>query len=182
MVSINRVESDLETSARMAGHHCWVESRLFEILGSWVASTPAVGAKLMLDRHSRQHAWRAAQWWERLPVLADVDRSALVADSAVGGWSRPLAAMAGIDGVVGRLAAAYRVALPRVCTSYARHSCIASPVSDGSTLRTLRIVAPDATADWVEGESALQTALAGRAEVEEASQTVRRLEGLFCDL
>ena len=63
----------LEDAARLAGSHRWIESRLFEILGGWVASTEEVHAKLLFDRHSQHHAWRAAQWWDRLPVSSGLD-------------------------------------------------------------------------------------------------------------
>ena len=94
-----------------------MEGRLFEILGGWVASTDDVDAKLLLDRHSQHHAWRADQWWDRLPVLADVDRPALVAapSPGIGAVAEALAALAGD---VPRLAGAYRVALPRLVAAY----------------------------------------------------------------
>ena len=103
----------LDEAARRAGGHRWVEARLFEILGGWVASTDEVDAKLLFDRHSQHHAWRADQWWDRLPVLADVDRPGLVVAPSPG-----VGALAGgladLDGTIPRLAGAYRVALPRL--------------------------------------------------------------------
>ena len=68
----------LDDAARLAGAHRWAEMRLFEVMGSWVAGTDDVDAKLLFDRHSQHHAWRAGQWWERLPVSAGVDRDGLV--------------------------------------------------------------------------------------------------------
>jgi hypothetical protein len=72
------VSLTLQESAALVGGHCWVERRLFERLGAWVAPTAWPAAKLALDRHAQHAAWRAAQWWDRLPVLAQVDREALV--------------------------------------------------------------------------------------------------------
>lgn len=168
----------LEDSARLAGAHCWSERRMFEVLGRWVASTPDPAVKLMFDRHSQNHAWRAAQWWDRLPVLADVDRDALV--------SAPGAAVAAamdsvekLDGAVARLAGAYRVVAPRMFAAYTRHRASAGPVSDGSTLRTLGIVGPDLASDWGEGEVALQGLLRDEAAVAEAAEAVRGLEALL---
>ncbi|HWE57130.1 MAG TPA: hypothetical protein VG435_16590, partial [Acidimicrobiales bacterium] len=68
--------TSLDESAAWAGRHRWIENRLYEVAGAWVPSTPDVEVKLLFDRHSHHHAWRAAQWWDRLPVLADVDRDA----------------------------------------------------------------------------------------------------------
>lgn len=168
----------LEEAATLAGGHCWAERRLFEIVGGWVASTPEPAVKLMLDRHAQNHAWRAAQWWDRLPVLADVDRDSLVAAPGA-----PVAAamesLRTLDGTVPRLAGAYRVLLPRLFAAYGRHRAAASPVSDGSTLRTLGIVGPDLASDWGEGEVTLQRLLCDEAAVDAAAGAVRRLELLL---
>jgi hypothetical protein len=69
----------LEAAAALAGEHCWVERRLFELLGQWSARTRHAPSVLALDRHSQHAAWRAEQWWARLPILAQIDRNALVA-------------------------------------------------------------------------------------------------------
>jgi hypothetical protein len=71
----------LQEAAALIGEHCWIERRLFELLGRWSALTRHAPATIALDRHSQHAAWRAAQWWDRLPVLAQVDRDALVAPS-----------------------------------------------------------------------------------------------------
>ena len=167
------------TAGRNAAHF-WRESRLFEVLGGWVTSTPETSVKLMLDRHSSHHSWRATQWWERLPVVADVDRALLVADAASGPWPAALEEAEGLEGSVARLAAAYRVLLPRLAADYARHRGAASPAADGSTLRTLAIVGDDLVSDWVEGELALQSLVTSASDARLAAATVARLEALIC--
>lgn len=169
--------ASLAESSRLAGSHRWMESRLFEVLGSWTDSTAETGAKLMLDRHSRHHAWRAAQWFDRLPVLADMDRDALGVPPSEG-VREALERLAGITGTPARLAGAYRVALPRLWAGYERHRLAASEASDGSTLRTLGILLPDVAADWQEGERLLQELLADEdslAAAHEAAATLERL-------
>ena len=168
----------LEDSARLAGAHCWSERRLFEIVGGWVASTQEPAVKLMLDRHSQNHAWRAAQWWDRLPVLAGVDRDALVAAPGAPA-AAAMEALQALEGTVARLAGAYRVALPRLFSAYTAHRAAAGPVSDGATLRTLGIVGPDLASDWGEGEVALQGLLRDEAAVGDAAGAVRGLEALL---
>ena len=155
-----------------------MEGRLFEILGGWVASTDAVDAKLLLDRHSQHHAWRADQWWDRLPVLADVDRQALVAAPSPGiaALTQALASMAGD---VPRLAGAYRVALPRLVGAYQEHRLNANPASDDAAIRTLDIVLPDLIADWRHGEVLLQRLLNDQRRVVAAADTVANLERLL---
>jgi hypothetical protein len=168
----------LEESARLAGGHRWVESRLFEILGGWVATTADVHVKLLFDRHSQHHAWRAGQWWDRLPVLADVARDAYVVAPSEG-VATAAAVLAGLEGTVARLAGAYRVALPRLAGTYQGHRLAANGMSDGAAIRTLDLLLPDVASDWREGEVLLQRLLADAAAVDVAAATVARLEGLL---
>jgi hypothetical protein len=168
----------LEEAARLAGGHRWVELRLFEILGTWVSSTDDVDAKLLFDRHSQHHAWRAEQWWDRLPVLADVDRDALVevpsAEVAAAGDS-----LAALEPTVDRLAGAYRVALPRLAAAYLGHRLQANFASDGAAIRTLDLLLPDVTADWREGEALLQHRLLNAPAVDAAAAAVAQLERML---
>jgi hypothetical protein len=168
----------LDETARLVGGHRWLEARLFEILGGWVGSISDLDSKLLLDRHSQHHAWRADQWWDRLPVLAGVDREGFVMarSPAVGAF---VVALAEEESPVERLAGAYRVALPRLVGTYERHRSQANPASDGSVIRTLDLLLPDVTADWREGELLLQQLLHDRAAVDEAAATVSRLERLL---
>jgi hypothetical protein len=168
----------LDESARLAGGHCWLEQRLFELLGGWVEPTPEPAAKLLFDRHSGHHAWRAGQWWDRLPVLDDVDRLSLVtADPASG--QEVLQALAAAPATVGRLAGAYRFALPRLWTRYARHLSLTTPVSDSSSIRTLRMAMADVEADWRDGEALLQQVLREPGLVRAAAETVAGLEAIW---
>jgi hypothetical protein len=168
----------LDESARLAGGHCWLEQQLFELLGRWVEPTPEPAAKLLFDRHSNHHAWRAGQWWDRLPVLDDVDRMSLVAADPA---SRPEVwpALAAVPGTVGRLAGAYRFALPRLWTRYAQHLSLTTPVSDSSSIRTLGMAMADVEADWREGEALLQGLLGEPGLVRTAADTVAALEALL---
>jgi hypothetical protein len=168
----------LEEAARLAGGHRWVEGRLFEILGGWVATTADIDVKLLFDRHSQHHAWRADQWWDRLPQLADVERDAYVLAPSTGA-AEAAAALAGLEGTVPRLAGAYRVALPRLAGAYQGHRSAANPASDGAAIRTLDLLLPDVTSDWREGEVLLQGLIVDRAAVEAATATAARIESLL---
>jgi hypothetical protein len=168
----------LEDSARLAGGHCWVERRLFEIAGGWVASTPEPEVKLMLDRHSQHHAWRARQWWDRLPVLDDVDRDALVTPPGPA-VAQVLSTLSEVRPTVPRLAGLYRVAMARIHVSYRNHRSLAGPVADASVIRTLDIVGPDVIGDWTEGEAVLQSLLTTHQGVDDAASIVAHLEGLL---
>ena len=64
--------------ARLVGSYQWVERRLFEVLGSWVASEPVPEAQVLFDVYSQQHAWHAELFADRLPALDSVDPATLV--------------------------------------------------------------------------------------------------------
>ncbi len=168
----------LDEAIRLAGGHRWSESQLFEILGGWVASTNDLDTKLLFDRHSQHHAWRADQWWDRLPVLAEVERSALVMPPT-GAAPAGAAALAAMDSTIARLAGVYRVALPRLYAAYRRHRLQADPTSDGAAIRTLDLLVPDVVADWQEGEVLLQRLLDSEAAVAESATAVAGLEGII---
>ena len=168
----------LDEATGLVGGHLWAESRLFETLGAWVASTDEPAAKLLFDRHSQHHAWRAQQWWDRLPVLADVDRDRLIqppTPAAAAG----AAALAGLEGATARLAGVYRVALPRLFAGYQRHRQRVDPASDGSAMRTLDLLMPDVAGDWREGEVILQGLLRDLSGVDQAAATVALLERIL---
>jgi len=187
----------LQEAAARVGGHCWSERRLFEILGAWVPSVPEADAKVMIDRHSAHAAWRAEQWEGRLPVLAGTSRPGLVVapNPAVARLFAAAAGIAGEDtagedtaghdtagddagGTVGRLAAAYRVLLPRVMAAYREHRSISSVLADGPTRRTLAMALDDLMGDWAEGEALLQRHLTGSAAVRAAADRVAALEAL----
>lgn len=66
----------IDDTARFLGHATWVERRLFEVLGSWVTSTPEPAVKLALARHSRHHAWYAELLEPLRPDTGDHDLEA----------------------------------------------------------------------------------------------------------
>ena len=67
---------DVEESARRVGIYKWIEMRLFETLGGWVATVPELDVKLVLGRHCYHHAWHAELWDKRLPELREMNTDA----------------------------------------------------------------------------------------------------------
>ena len=59
----------VEESAARVGHYKWIEMRLFEVLGGWVATVPELDVKMRLGTHTYHHAWHAELWHKRLPEL-----------------------------------------------------------------------------------------------------------------
>lgn len=168
----------MHEAAAVAGGHCWVERQIFEILGSWVSAVPEVDVKVVIDRHSAHAAWRAQQWEDRLPVLAGLSRPTLVVPPDAG-WRRLVDAAGDTDGTVARLAAVYRVLLPRLLGAYRAHHVITSEWADGPSRRTLTIAVPDVTADWAEGETLLQRHLGDANAIAYAADRVSTLEALL---
>ena len=64
---------DVEESARRVGNYKWVEMRLFEALGGWVATVPELDVKMRLGTHCYHHAWHAELWHKRLPELREMN-------------------------------------------------------------------------------------------------------------
>src|SRR5262245_248376 len=67
----------VEDSARRVGHYKWAETKLFEVLGGWVATVPELDVKMVLGRHAWFHAEHAKRWDERLPELREMNRERL---------------------------------------------------------------------------------------------------------
>ena len=172
------VAPDLVGAAVRVGHDCWWQSRLFEVVGGWVASEPDVGAKLVFGRHRAHHAWRAEQWHDRLPELRELPREGFVTapNRAAAVLVETLAAS---TGTVERLAGLYRVVLPRLVTAHEAHLDALAPVTDGPVGRTLRIQLPEERADLAEGEALLADRSAAEGAASRAEQAVAALEQLL---
>ncbi len=64
---------DVEDSARRVGNYKWIEMKLFEALGGWVATVPELDVKMRLGTHCYHHAWHAELWHKRLPELREMN-------------------------------------------------------------------------------------------------------------
>jgi hypothetical protein len=173
------VPLDIETSARRAGVHRWVELRLFEILGRWSAEIPVPGARALLGSQSYHHAWHAELWRGCLPTLPHLDP-----DGVTAAPSEELAAVlddvadgARADDPAGRLVGVYRVIVPRLAVAYAERQAGASGVSDGPVLRALELIRPDLARDGEAGERLVQSILRSGDDACRAAERQGWLEG-----
>lgn len=176
--SVRRV-LDLRAAARRAGAARWLDARLFEILGGWVASVPEPEVKILLATQSAHHGWHVALWDERLPSLHDVDPASWIGPAP--GVAPAVAALAEATGTVERLVGVHRVLLPRLAAAHADHLERASPVADGPTVRTLRFVLQDEQEDQRAGERLLHQLLQTRADVERAAAHQAAVESLLVE-
>jgi len=154
----------LEAQGRTVGSYQWIERRLFEVLGGWVTSEPVDEAQLVFDIYSRQHAWHAELWGERLPVLDTLDPATLTLPPSAE-VDRLLGMLAGgapgqapaAGGTLLRLVSLARVVLPRLIAGYGLHLRRSAPVADGPVVRTLRLVIRDEIEAWQTMETLVQT-------------------------
>ncbi len=153
----------LEESARVAGHARWLETRLFEVIGSWVPIEPDAAAKVLWSTHSLRHATGAEVWRDRQPRVAHLDRDVLTvpAGPGVAAFIAALAELAHPADpadpatTASRLVAVARVVEPRRLAAY-RHRCErAHPLADGPTLRWAKFLLTDAETCRTEAEGLL---------------------------
>jgi hypothetical protein len=192
-------EMPLAQQARIVGAYQWTERRLFEVLGSWVASEPVTEAQLMFDVYSQQHAWHAELFAGCLPALDSVDPDSLTVPPSAE-VDRVLLSLAGgaatIDpgahegqggnytagspapagGTLLRLVGVGRVVLPRTVTGYALHLRRVRTVSEAPLRRCLRLVLRDELEQWQAIEAMIQMLLRRPHDVAVVTAHQQRLE------
>ncbi len=145
--------------AERVGAYCWVERRLFTLMGGWAGGETGVAAgsaaTVWLATASRRHGALAERWRDRLPVRAGVDRAELMVapGGALGGVLERLAAEAsGVDRVHGLV----EVVLPRLLTTYEGHLASGTPVSEGPVLAVLEEARREGSVEVQVGQSLLK--------------------------
>lgn len=168
--------ADLRTTARRVGAHAWLSARLFELVGGWAATTSgSPGTNLLLGEHTYHHSWHAELFLERLPELREWTRDEFVVPSPAGEAAIEALQSLGTSPVV-RVAGLYRGLSPRLVTAYDALLRRTAPVTDAPLIRTLQLVVRDARDDGAAGEAELQRLIAGREQLDEASEASRAVE------
>ena len=172
---------DVEETARRVGNYKWVETKLFETLGGWIATVPELDVKLRLGTHCYHHAWHAELFDKRLPELREMNPERLAIPpnenlvDFMEATSEPEAPGLTIEKLVG----AYRVLLPHKIAAYTYHRNGTSEVTDMPTIRMLDFVLQDEMNDWREGEMLLKSIIETDEEIERATAHQARLEKLM---
>jgi hypothetical protein len=127
--------------AEQVGALCWIEHRLFAILGAWAGQPAEAGplaaeATVFWATASRRHALAAEGWRDRLPVRAGVEHGPLIV-APPGPAADVLVAVAAEADPGRRLAGLSQVVLPRLLVTYAAQLELASPVSEGAVVAAL---------------------------------------------
>jgi hypothetical protein len=171
----------VEESARRVGHYAWIEMRLFEALGGWVATVPELDVKTTLGRHCYHHAWHAELWHKRLPELREMrpDRLIRAPNAHLEAFVAALTEPEAPDLTIEKLVGVFRVLLPRKIAAYSYHLAATSRITDAPTIRSLGFILDDEKTDWQEGEMLLQALIETDAEVARAARRQSELEVLI---
>jgi len=173
----------LEQSARIAGHARWLETRLFEVLGSWVAVEPDAAVKALWSTLSLRHAAHAAGWHDRQPRVAHLDPEVLTvaAGANVTSLVAALGALVEPAETVARLVAVARVVEPRLQAAYRTRTERAHPLADGPTVRWTAILLADGEVAIAEAGALLDARLHTAADVDAAEARAASTVALLPD-
>ncbi|HUS62199.1 MAG TPA: hypothetical protein VMY34_08375 [Acidimicrobiales bacterium] len=171
----------VEESAKRVGHYKWVEMRLFEALGGWVATVPELDVKLRLGTHCYHHAWHAELWDKRLPELREMDTERLnqPANEHLRAFFAAMTEPEAKDQTIEKLVGVYRVLIPHKVAAYTFHLNNTSTITDAPTMRSLKHALDDEMADWRDGEMLLQSLITTDGDVQRAAAHQARLESLM---
>jgi hypothetical protein len=171
----------VEESARRVGHYKWIEMRLFEVLGGWVATVPELDVKLRLGTHCYHHAWHAELFHKRLPELREMNPERLTAppNDELVAFVDALTEPEGPDLTIEKLVGAYRVLIPAKIAAYTYHRNNTSTITDAPTIRSLEFILQDELNDWRDGEMMLQSLIETPEELQRAVDHQAKLQRLL---
>ncbi len=151
----------VEESARRVGNYKWIEMRLFEALGGWVATVPELDVKMRLGTHCYHHAWHAELWHKRLPELREMnpDRLTVPPNDELVAFVAALTEPEAPELTIEKLVGVYRVLIPHKIAAYTYHLNNTSTITDAPTIRSLNFALQDEFDDWRDGEMLIQSLL-----------------------
>lgn len=141
----------LETSRRF-GAYSWVELRMFQILGSWAGSEADPRLSVMFDDHSRRHSWHSTVWFDRLPLLSNVDTEELVRAPSEA-FAALLDELAELRDPLERLSGGYEVMVTHLIVSYRQELDRLDPVGDATARHWLGFLLQNLTEELLQGAS-----------------------------
>ena len=174
---------DVADSARRVGNYKWVEMKLFEALGGWVATVPELDVKMRLGTHCYKHAWHAELWHKRLPELREMnpDRLTQPANDAMVRFIEAMTEPEAPELTIEKLVGVYRVLIPHKISAYTYHMNNTSQITDAPTIRSLKFALADEFEDWRDGEMILQSLIETPEEVDRAAAHQAKLEKIMLE-
>src|SRR5947207_4903858 len=172
---------NVEESARRVGNYKWIEMRLFEALGGWVATIPELDVKMRLGTHCYHHAWHSELWHKRLPELREMnpDRLTVPPNDEMVTFVDAMTEPEAPDQTIEKLVGVYRVLIPHKIAAYTFHLNNTSTITDAPTIRSLKFALQDEFDDSRDGEMLIQSLIDSDAEVDRATAHQARLEKLM---
>ena len=136
---------DVEETAKRVGNYKWLEIKLFEALGGWVATVPELDVKLRLGTHCYHHAWHAELFDKRLPELREMktDRLTVPANDEIATFVEAMTAPEDAHMTIEKLVGVYRVLIPHTIAAYTYHRNATSEITDMPTVRILDFILQD---------------------------------------
>ena len=174
---------DVAESARRVGNYKWVEMKLFEALGGWIATVPELDVKMRLGTQCYKHAWHAELWHKRLPELREMnpDRLTLPANDAMVRFMAAMTEPEAPELTIEKLVGVYRVLIPHKIAAYTYHLNNTSEITDAPTIRSLKFALGDEFDDWRDGEMLLQSLIDTPDAVRRAAARHGELELLMVE-
>ena len=170
----------VEETARRVGHYKWVEMKLFEALGGWIATVPELDVKMRLGTHCYHHAWHADLWNKRLPELREMNTERLTLPAeGMEAFFEALTQPEAQEETIEKLVGVYRVLIPHKIAAYTYHLNNTSTITDAPTIRSLKLILQDEFEDWRDGEMLIQSLIETGEEVERAAAHQVTLEKLI---
>ena len=171
----------VDETAKRVGHYKWIEMRIFELMGGWVATVPELDVKLRLGSHCYHHAFHADLWHKRLPELREMnpERLTLPPSPEVEAFMTAVGAPEEAGQTIEKLVGMYRVLIPRLIATYTYHQNNTSTITDSPTIRSLGFCLQDDLEEWREGEMILQSMLTNDEAVQRAAARQQELESLL---
>ena len=171
----------VEESAKRVGHYKWIEMRLFEALGGWVATVPELDVKMRLGTHCYHHAWHADLWHKRLPELREKnpDKLTVPPNDEFVAFADALTEPEAPELTIEKLVGVYRVLIPHKIAAYTYHLNATSTITDAPTIRSLKFVLQDELEDWRDGEMMLQSLIQSEADLDRAIAHQAKLQKLM---
>jgi hypothetical protein len=172
---------DVDETARRVGHYAWVETKLFEALGGWIATIPELDVKIRLGTHTYHHAWHADLFRKRLPELREMkpERLTVAPNPELEAFVEALTEPEAPELTIEKLVGVYRVLIPRKIAAYTYQMNNTSRITDAPTIRILNFILQDELDDWRDGEMLIQSLLRSPEDVERAASHQGRLEAMM---
>ncbi len=171
----------VDESARRAGHYKWIEMKLFEALGGWIATVPELDVKMRLGTHCYHHAWHAELWHKRLPELREMnpDRLAVPPNDEMVRFVEALTEPEAPELTIEKLVGVYRVLIPHKIAAYTYHLNNTSTITDAPTIRSIKFILQDEFDDWRDGEMLIQSLIETPEHVRRAAERQAELETIL---